>query len=80
MPQLFPPILRLLNSLQRRSASNPLAEQHPVAPGDALLAPLPFQTPSPGTADRGFTGTVERDTVFWDRELPGFGRYTLTRA
>ena len=25
--QLFPPILRLRNSLQRRSASNPLAEQ-----------------------------------------------------
>ena len=38
-----------------------------------MLTPLPFQTPSPGTADRGFTGTVERDTVFWDRELKGFG-------
>ena len=37
------------------------------------MAPLPFQTPSPGTADRGFTGTVERDTVSWDRELTGFG-------
>ena len=28
----------------------------PVAPGDALLAPRPFQTSSPGAADRGFTG------------------------
>ena len=24
--------------------------------------------------------TVERDTVFWDRELTGFGRHTFTRA
>ena len=28
----------------------------PVAPGDALLAPRPFQTSSPGAANRGFTG------------------------
>ena len=25
-------------------------------------------------------GTVERDTVFWDRELKGFGRHTFNRA